>query len=141
LGCSGGGGGAFTDTLAVALAEPPGPVAVMVYVVESEGVTLVEPCAVTAPTSGAMESCVASVEFQLKVEVPPLSMVVGLACSVTVGVAAAGGGASCFGGGGVFLGPQPMVKTATASIAINPGRKSEREANFIRILLSSRIPC
>jgi len=82
---------------------------------------LVEPCAVTAPTSGAMESCVASVEFQLKVEVPPLSMEAGLACSVTVGVAGAGAGAWAGGAAlGGFL--QPKVKTATASIAINPGR-------------------
>jgi len=63
-------------------------------VVESDGVTLVEPCAVTAPTSGAMESSVASVEFQLKVEDSPFFTVVGLACRVTVGRAAAGAGAA-----------------------------------------------
>jgi len=44
-----------------------------------------------------MLSSVASVEFQLKVADSPLLMELGLACSVTVGRAAAG---ACTGGGG-----------------------------------------
>jgi hypothetical protein len=72
-------------TRAVAFAEPPGPLAVMVYVVEAEGVTFVEPSAVTVPTSGAMVSCVAFVEVQLSVDESPLSMEDGSAESVTVG--------------------------------------------------------
>jgi hypothetical protein len=69
-----------------------------------------------------MESSVASVEFQLKVEDSPLFTVVGLACRVTVGRAAAGAGAGGAGGGafGGFL--QPKVNTAAASIAIKPAR-------------------
>src|SRR5229473_1720798 len=62
-----------------------GPLAVMVYVVESPGVTFVEPSALTVPTSGAMVSCVAFVELQLNVEDSPLVMEVGPAESVTVG--------------------------------------------------------
>jgi hypothetical protein len=77
--------GTLTVTRAVELAEPPGPLAVMVYVVESDGVTFVEPSAVTVPTSGAMVSCVALVEVQLSVEESPLLMEVGSAESVTVG--------------------------------------------------------
>ena len=69
----------------MAFAEPPGPLAVIVYVVESEGVTLVEPSALTVPTPGAMESCVPFVEVQLSVEDSPLLMEDGLAESVTVG--------------------------------------------------------
>src|SRR6267142_6076809 len=121
-GGGGGGGGAFTETVAVALAEPPGPVAVMVYVVESEGVTLVEPWAVTSPTSGAIESCVASVEFQLRVADSPLLMELGLACSVTVGRAAAGGGGGGGGGGATFFLAQPKAKTAAARVTSKPVR-------------------
>jgi hypothetical protein len=81
-------------------------------------VTLVEPSGETAPTSGAMESCVALVEDQLKVVESPLLMEVGLACSVTVGRAGAGAGGG--GGGGAATGflAQPMVNT-TAAKAVN----------------------
>src|SRR5713101_5233379 len=120
--CCSTGVEALTVTWAVALAEPPRPEAVIVEAVVSEGVTLVEPWAVTAPTSGAMESCVASVEFQLKVADSPLLTEVGLACSVTVGRAAAGGGGGGGGGGVTFFGPQPNVKRAAASAAIKPAR-------------------
>jgi hypothetical protein len=76
------------------------------------------------------------VEFQLKVEDSPLLMEVGLACRVTVGRAAAGAGAGGAGGCdfGGFL--QPKVNTAAATIATNPARESERETNFMPILLS-----
>jgi hypothetical protein len=53
--------------------------------VESEGVTAVEPSALTVPTPGAMESCVAFVEVQLRVDDSPLLMEDGLAESVTLG--------------------------------------------------------
>src|SRR5205809_1597059 len=53
-----------------------------------------------------MESCVASVEFQLKVDDSPLLTEAGLACSVTVGRAGAGAGAGGGGGATVFF-PQP----------------------------------
>jgi hypothetical protein len=69
-----------------------------------------------------MESCVASVEFQLKVAESPLLMVDGLACNVTVGRAGAGAGAGC--GGGVATGflAQPKVITAAAQAASKPAR-------------------
>jgi hypothetical protein len=83
-----------------------------------------------------MVSCVASVEFQLKVADSPLLMEVGLACSVTVGVAGAGAAGLVSGGLGWGLGLHPTVKTAAASITNKPARKGEREARFMRILLS-----
>jgi hypothetical protein len=83
-----------------------------------------------------MESCVASVEFQLNVADSPLLTEVGLAWSVTVGVAGAGAGSGFAGGGVTFFGPQPNVKRATASAASKPARQSERETKFMRILLS-----
>jgi hypothetical protein len=69
-----------------------------------------------------MASCVASVEFQLKVADSPLLMEAGLACKVTVGRAGAGGGAAVEGGWafGGFL--QPKVKAAAASITNKPAR-------------------
>jgi hypothetical protein len=79
---------------------------------------------------------VASVEFQLKVEESPLLTEPGLACRVTVGRAGAGAGAGAGGGGVTFFGPQPKVKTAAASAVSKPARQSEREAKFMRILLS-----
>jgi len=83
-----------------------------------------------------MLSAVASVEFQLSVDDSPLLMEAGLACNVTVGRAATGGGAAAAGGWafGGFL--QPKVNTAAASITNKPARESEREANLMRILLS-----
>src|SRR5258708_35619847 len=95
-----------------------------------------EPWAVTAPTSGAMESCVASVEFQLRVADSPLLTVVGLACSVTVGVAAGGGTGVVLGVGATVFLPQPKVKTATASAVSKPARPSEPEGKCMLILLS-----
>src|SRR5215472_5357955 len=115
--CTGGAGagGAATVTRALEVADPPGPLAVMVYVVESVGVTLVEPCGATVPTSGATVSCVALVEDQLNVEVSPLLMDVGLACRVTVGCAAGGGAA---GGGACATGflLQPTSRAAATAV-------------------------
>src|SRR5579872_2516003 len=91
--------------------------------------------------SGAIVSCVASVEVQLSVAASPFSTAVGLACSDTVGWAAAGGGGAlggaetCFG----FL-LQPNVKTEAASTAIRPARYSDRGTSIIQILLSNVIP-
>jgi hypothetical protein len=70
-------------------------------VVESDGVTFVEPSAVTAPTSGEMVTEVALLEVQLRVEESPLLMEPGLAWSETVGFAAGGGAAA--GGGGASV--------------------------------------
>src|SRR5215469_8577282 len=135
LAAGGGGGGASTETAAVAVAEPPGPVAVIVYVVESDGVTLVEPCAVTVPTSGEMVSEVASVEFQLKVDASPLLMEVGLAWSVTVGRAGGAAGAGGVGGAAAGFFPQPKVKTVARSATDRQARYSLLEAGIMRFLL------
>jgi hypothetical protein len=87
---------------------------VTVYVVDSDGVTLVEPSGATAPTSGEIVSCVALVEDQLKVAASPLLMVEGLACNVTVGRAAGGGGVgSGLDTTGFF--PHPTVRAAAAN--------------------------
>src|SRR5258705_13704028 len=91
-GGSTGGAGVLTVTRAVEVAEPPGPLAVMVYVVESSGVTLVEPSALTVPTSGAMGSCVGLGEVQLNVDASPLLTEVGSPESGTGGWAGAGAG-------------------------------------------------
>src|SRR5215472_8674388 len=137
----GAAAGAFTETTAVAVEEPPGPVAVIVYVVESEGVTFVEPSAVTVPTPGSIESCVASVEFQVRVEDSPLLTVVGLACNVTVGRAGAGAAAGGGGGGVTFL-LQPTTSTAEPNNASSPARWDKREAKVIQILLKRlESPC
>src|ERR1700723_895060 len=87
------GAAAPTVTRAVAVPLPPGPVAVIVYVVESVGFTGVEPCSATLPTPGSISASVASVDVQLSVTVSPLLTDVGEAFSETVGCADDGGGA------------------------------------------------
>src|SRR5881392_759005 len=62
-----------------------------------------------------MESCVASVEFQLKVDDSPALTEDGLACKVTVGRAGAGAGGGGVGGGATVFLPQPTVRAAAAS--------------------------
>jgi hypothetical protein len=82
-----------TVTRAVAVPLPPGPVAVIVNVVDSVGFTGVDPCSATFPTPGSISASVASVEVQLSVTVSPLFTEVGEALSVTVGCAEVGAGA------------------------------------------------
>src|SRR5215469_3320622 len=79
----------LTVTRVEAVVEPPGPLALIEYVVELVGARTVEPCAGTEPTVGEMLSWVALVELQIKVVELPMTMVDGFACSETVG---AGGG-------------------------------------------------
>src|SRR5579884_1822837 len=122
----GGGGGASTVTRTLASAEPPGPLAVMVYVVESDGVTFVEPSGATAPTSGAIVSDVAFVEDQFSVAASPFLIEVGLACNVTVG--RAGGG-----GGGVACFAHPTARTAVANAASMRVRYFGRETTLILV--------
>src|SRR5260370_41329467 len=94
---------------------PPAPLAVTAYVVDSAGVTVVAPCGVTAPTSGLMETLVASVVVQVSLADSPLLMVVRSAEMLTGGLAATGGGAGGAGGGrGCFLG-QPTMDTRKAA--------------------------
>ena len=74
---------------------------------------MVEPSGATAPTSGAIVSCVALVEDQLSVTASPLLIEVGFAWSVTVGRAAGG---SDVGAVPVMTGflLQPTVRAAAA---------------------------
>ena len=58
-GGGGGGGGAATLTVAVAVRDPPSPLAVKVYVVELLGKTVRLPVACTGPTAGSIEISVA----------------------------------------------------------------------------------
>jgi hypothetical protein len=81
------GGNPETVTVADCVAEPPVPVQVSTYsvVLPSAAVDQV-PLVATAPLHPPeAEHAVAFSEFQLKVDVPPLAMVVGDADSVTVG--------------------------------------------------------
>jgi hypothetical protein len=71
---------------------PPAELAVIVYVVDSVGVTVVEPCGVTAPTSGAIETFVASAVVHVSFTDSPLLMESRSALIDAVGFAAAGGG-------------------------------------------------
>ena len=78
------------------MAEPPGPVAVAVYVVDWLGVTVEVPCAATLPSSGVTLTEVAFVADQRKFTDWPWLIFVREASSVTVGCAggiAAGGAA------------------------------------------------
>jgi hypothetical protein len=96
-GGGGGGGGAVTVSRALACVEPPGPLALSVYVVESVGETERVPCASTRPIPG---SIVTSVEFcvlQRSVALWPRCTLDGSTVRLAVGAGAGGGG----GGGGV----------------------------------------
>ena len=76
---------ALTSTVALAVVIPPGPVAVIVYVVVSDGVTVVEPLKATEPIPWSMEQVSASVALQVKTEEFPSCTMVGLALIDTVG--------------------------------------------------------
>jgi hypothetical protein len=81
------GGNAETETVADCVAEPPAPVHVSWYsvVLASAPVDQV-PVVATVPCQPPKAvQAVASAEFQLKVDVPPLAIVVGDADNVTVG--------------------------------------------------------
>ncbi len=81
------GAGEETDTVTDCAADPPAPVQVSVYLVVAVSVAVCcEPLAASEPLQppeAAQE--VALVEDQLKVDVPPLATVLGLALSVTLG--------------------------------------------------------
>src|SRR5437588_11388605 len=72
-GAGGGGAGAFTVTRAVAVCVPPSPFALNVYVVESVGLTCLEPLAWTVPTPWSMLTSVVFVVCQVRVVDWPLS--------------------------------------------------------------------
>src|SRR3974377_418947 len=83
---------ALTEMRTLDSVLPPSPRAVRVYVVDADGVTDVEPCGVTAPTSGAIETLAASVVFQDNFTDSPLLTDTRSAVSEAVGFDAAGGG-------------------------------------------------
>ena len=81
------GGNAETVTVADCVAEPPAPAQVSSYSVVSESAPVDQvPLVATAPCQlpEAVQAA-ALAAFQLKVDVPPLAIVVGDADSVTVG--------------------------------------------------------
>jgi len=76
----------LTVTVTVALADPPGPEAVIVYVVVVAGVTLTDPLAGCAPTPLSMVTLVAFAVVQLNVELLPAGTLPGVAVKLlTVG--------------------------------------------------------
>jgi hypothetical protein len=84
-----GGGGVVIVTVAVQVTEPPGPVAVPVYVVFAVGETdfVPEATGVEVPTPLSMKKVVAFVVFHDNVEDEPDGIAVGFAESVHVGAA------------------------------------------------------
>src|SRR5260370_12486279 len=66
-----GGGGVLTVTRALAFAEPPGPLAVIVYDVESAGGTFADPSGFTGPPPGGNDGRVSFVDSQPLLHQPP----------------------------------------------------------------------
>jgi hypothetical protein len=78
-----------TETVAVAVAVPPGPVAFAVYVVEAVGETVADPVGASpVPTPLLMSTVVTFVVDHESVADPPGPMDVGVAVRVIVGAAA-----------------------------------------------------
>jgi hypothetical protein len=79
------GKAASTVTFTGTEADPPAPVAVIVYVVVVIGETLTEPFTGTAPTPLSIEAVIALAVVQVRVEDPPFTMVAGDAEMIAVG--------------------------------------------------------
>ena len=62
------GDGTITVTVTLSVAEPPGPIAVMVYVVVLEGLTSHDPDGSNVPTSGSITQLSAFVEVHVRME-------------------------------------------------------------------------
>ena len=75
-----------TVTVVDAVAVPPGPVAVKVYCVVFVGLTTLVPEGETAPMPWSIETVVAFVVVQVRVEVSPAVMDEGEAESFAVGI-------------------------------------------------------
>jgi len=69
----------------LSVADPPGPSTVMVYVVVTEGVTVVEPFTLTVPMPWSMLAEMALVDVQVRVAVPPVPISLGSAVILTEG--------------------------------------------------------
>ena len=91
-------------TVVLAKAEPPGPVAVIVYVVVSAGKTPIDPLGSTLPTPGSMSQESAPVEFQERVVDAPGWIVSGSAATERLG-----GSASGVAGVALSLSPQDVT--------------------------------
>ncbi len=74
----------MTIKFTAAVAGPPGPLAVNVYVVLAVGETLVEPVSATEPMPLLMLQDVALVVVQLRVEIPPDVVLVGFAANESI---------------------------------------------------------
>jgi hypothetical protein len=94
----------LTVTVAVAVVVPPAPVAVNVYVVVAVGVTVTAPEAETVPMPLSIVTVLALVVFQVRVELWPEVMVVGLAEKVAVGA-----------------GVEPFTVTVVFAVVVPPG--------------------
>ncbi len=77
--------GSITFTVTDLVVVPPGPVAVSVYVVETVGETDSESFNAVDTTPEEIETVVAFVVVHVRVDEPPMFIVVGLAVNVTVG--------------------------------------------------------
>jgi hypothetical protein len=93
------GAGTVTVTVAVLVVVPPGPLAVSVYVVVDDGLTLVLPDVAWLPTPLSMEIDVAFDDVHVSVDDCPGLMVVGAAEKVAVGAAAPTVTVTCLVGG------------------------------------------
>jgi hypothetical protein len=89
--------------------------AVIVYVVESVGVTLLLPSGDTIPTSGVSVSEVAFVDDHRRVADCPRCTFAGVACKVTEGWGGGGAGAGAAAGvtGAGCLHPTPTIASAS----------------------------
>lgn len=116
-----GGGGAVTVTRASAVAFPPGPVALAVYVVEVVGLTERLPEGSTLPKPPSIDTDVAFADCHDRVDDCPCSIADGDAESRIVGEGGGGvgGGVSVFstggGAGAVFLQLTPKKDMPTIS--------------------------
>jgi hypothetical protein len=81
----------WTTTVNEAVALPPGPVAVMVYVVVAAGVTVTEPLVVAIAPIGLIVTAVAFVEVKFSTLDWPTTMLTGSAVRLAVGARGAGG--------------------------------------------------
>src|SRR5271165_4744502 len=108
LAVGGAAAAGVTVMRAVASFMPLSFLATSRYVVDSLGVTFIEPLGSTFPIPSMLTSLAKSV-FQVSVEAWPATIAFGLAVSIAVGAGAAGGGTGA-GAGGFFLEQAVTVK-------------------------------
>lgn len=100
-------------------ALPPAPLAVSVYVVDVDGLTVVDPCTDTLPTPGLIEAAEASLVFHESCTDSPWLIVVWSALNVALGfVAGAGAGAGGFSATCFFWQPAMNRASTEAEMSI-----------------------